>query len=123
MMGSEPTTTTEEYGFTIPDLVIAHSTAQAVVTVTIRYVYEPDVEEAQYVDFNQVAKTARGFLTAKRDPNTYWEVLNKTLTRTILDAYPVLVGVTSELSVKPNRADPLPNVSIVTCRRGPTAAR
>jgi len=116
-MDLDPIATTEEYSFVIPDLVIAHFADKSIVTVRIRYLYKPDLQEDQYVDFNQIAQKARDFLTGQSDPNVFWEILNKKLALMILEQFPVIVSLTSELTMKPTSSDHFVNSSVVTSRR------
>lgn len=107
----------ESYSFTIPDLIVPHAGDRAAVTACVRYAYEPGVADSQYVDFNLVAQQVREALAAPDVDGLYWEVINKRLTRSILDAHPPIAEVTVELMVQPTPADPLVNASVVTRRR------
>ena len=86
--------THREYSFgEIPDLVIALATAAwPSLPSGSDHLYNSEIKESQYVDFNTIAKSAKHFLTNHVDPNTYWEILNKKLTLMILDQNPVIAS-------------------------------
>ena len=72
------------------------------------------ISNIEYPDFLSVAKDIQDFLTNYPNDGDYWEIVNKKLTQMVLEKYPVLSSITSEMQVSPSRLNSYIRSSIAT---------
>jgi hypothetical protein len=111
-------TTTEEFSFLIKDFKINHQSEMNNLNLTVRYRYAGGIAESAYPDFRLIAKDTENALATYPNKTDYWEIVNKRLTWMILDRYPVIQSVTTEMQVSPTPGDPYTRTSTVTRSRG-----
>lgn len=107
----------EEFSFLIKDFRIDHQGETNVLNITIRYQYRQRITESEYPDFRLIAKDVENFLANYPNENDYWEILNKKITLLVLNKYPTIARVTSDVQVSPSPNVPYQRSSIVTRER------
>ena len=107
----------EEFSFLIKDFKIEHQGETNNLNITIQYRYRVNIADSEYPDFLLVAKDIEMFLTNYPNEKDYWEILNKKITSLVLDKYPPITKVTSQVQVSPSRLVPYWRSSIVTRER------
>ena len=107
----------EEYSFLIENLKMAHPTELVSLNIKIRYHYVSNISDTAYPDFRDIAEDIQDFIDGYPEKADYWEVINKNLTRLVLDSYSELQDITSEMEISPSKEDPYFSMSIVTRRR------
>jgi hypothetical protein len=104
----------EQFSFLIKDFKIDHQGENNNLNITIWYRYKVHLSNAEYPDFMLIAKDIEAFLTNYPNEGDYWEILNKKITLMVLEKYPAIVKITSQLQVSPSPKDPYLRSSIVT---------
>ncbi len=104
----------EQFSFLIKDFKIDHQGENNNLNVTIWYRYKAHLSNAEYPDFMLVAKDIETLLTSYPNEGDYWEILNKKITLLVLEKYPAISKITSQLQVSPSPKDPYLRSSIVT---------
>ena len=104
----------EEFSFVLQDFKMNHQGENNNLNIKIRYCYESGISNNQYPDFTVVAKDIKVFLDNYPNEDDYWEILNKKLTLMVLEKYPVLASISSEIQVSPSRLTAYTRSSIVT---------
>ncbi|MBI1765343.1 MAG: hypothetical protein HYR56_28340 [Acidobacteria bacterium] len=104
----------EEFSFTLKDFKMEHQAETNSLNIHIRYIYKTGLAENEYPNFIPLAKDVEQFLTAYPNENTYWEIVNKELTKLVLDKYNALSSITCEIEVAPSRRHPYTRASRVT---------
>ncbi len=107
----------EEFSFLIKDFKIDHQGEHNNLNITIRYRYKAGVTKAEYPDFTLVLKDIEGMLTNYPNEDDYWEIVNKKITLMVLEKYPAITSITSEIQVSPSRNTPYLRSSIATRER------
>ena len=110
-------TLVEEFSFLIQDFKFNHQSELNNLNIKVRYCYETGISESQYPDFQLVLKDIQNFLTNYPDEEAYWEILNKELTLMVLQKYPMLSSITSEMQVSPSAMIPFLRSTTVTRQR------
>ena len=104
----------EEFNFDIKDFKMDHQGEVQTLNIKVSLLYVNGVSDKAYPDFRVIAGEVEGYLNKYPNKTDYWEVLNKKLTALILDHYPVISRVTSEIKVSPSAGVPYLRGSIVT---------
>ena len=104
----------EEFSFLIKDFKIDHQGENNTLNITIWYRYKAHLSNAEYPDFTLVAKDIEKLLTNYPNKEDYWEILNKKITLMVLEKYPAIAKITSQMQVSPSPRDPYLRSSIVT---------
>lgn len=107
----------EEFSFLIKDFKIDHQGEHNNLNITIRYRYKAGVTKAEYPDFTLVLKDIEAMLTSYPNEGDYWEIVNKKITLMVLEKYPSITKVNSEIQVSPSRNTPYLRSSIATRER------
>ena len=113
----------EEFGFSISNFQLDHQGEKNTLNIIIRYRYRPNLTRAEYPDFTLIAKDIENLLGHYPDKSDYWELVNNRLTQMILQKYPVLAEITSQIEVSPTPSVRYPRMSIVTRRQPATKGR
>ena len=111
---SGPGGLTEEFTFLIKDFKIDHQGENNNLNITIRYRYKTRISNSEYPDFTVVANDIETLLANYPNKTDYWEILNKRITMMVLEKYPAIVKVTSEVQVSPSPKNHYIRSSIVT---------
>ena len=114
---SESGVLVEEFTFLIKDFKIDHQGETNNLNITIRYRYKAGISKPEYPDFTVIAKDIETLLTNYPNDDDYWEILNKRITLMVLDKYPALTRITSELQVSPSPKNHYLRSSITTRER------
>ena len=109
-----PDSLIEEFSFLIQDFKMNHQGENNNLNIKVRYCYESGISDSEYPDFLSVAKDIQGFLTNYPNDGDYWEIVNKNLTQMVLEKYPVLSSITTEMQVSPSRLNSYTRSSIAT---------
>src|SRR6266542_4220091 len=104
----------EEFSFLIKDFKIDHQGENNNLNINIWYRYKTHLSNAEYPDFTLIAKDIETLLTNYPNEGDYWEILNKKITLMVLEKYPAIAKITSQLQVSPSPKDPYLRSSIVT---------
>jgi len=105
---------TEEFIFLIKDFKIDHQGENNNLNITIRYRYKARISNSEYPDFTVVAKDIETLLGNYPNKTEYWEILNKRITIMVLEKYPAIVEISSEVQVSPSPKNHYIRSSIVT---------
>jgi hypothetical protein len=111
----------EEFSFVLSDFAMTHQGEDKRLNITLRYRYVPAIKDSAYPDYQWLMRDVRGFLTGYPNEADYWEIVNKKLTRMLLERYPSLAEVTSTIEVSPTPS--LPHVRASTVTRARARAR
>jgi len=111
----------EEFTFQITDFKIDHQTEHINLNITISYRYKANLPNADYPDFMLIARDIETLLTNYPNEEDYWEIVNKRITLMILEKYPTIAKVTSQMQVSPTPKNKYVRSTIVT--RDRTAAK
>ena len=104
----------EQFSFLIKEFKIDHQGENNNLNITIWYRYKPNLSNAEYPNFMLIAKDIETLLTNYPNEGDYWEILNKKITLMVLEKYPAIAKITSQLQVSPSPKDPYLRSSIVT---------
>lgn len=107
----------EEFSFLIKDFKLNHQSEINNLNITVRYRYAANISNAEYPDFRLIAKAIEELLNNYPNEKDYWEILNKKITLMVLEKFPPIVRVTSEIQVSPSALVPYFRSSIVTRNR------
>lgn len=107
----------EEFSFQIKDFRMDHQTQTNNLNISISYRYTANIQKSQYPDFRWLAKDVETLLSNYPDKGDYWEIVNKQITSLLLNKYPAIRTVTSELKVDPSNLIPYTRSSRVTRAR------
>jgi hypothetical protein len=109
----------EEFSFQIKDFRMDHQTQTNNLNISISYRYTTNIQKADYPDFRWLAKDVETLLSNYPNKDDYWEIVNKQITSILLNKYPGIKSVTSELKVDPSSLIPYTRSSRVTRERAP----
>jgi hypothetical protein len=108
----------EEFTFLIKDFKIDHQGENNNLNITISYRYKAHLSNENYPDFTLIAGDIKTLLTNYPNEDDYWEIVNKRITLMVLEKYPAITRITSQLQVSPSRNDPYLRSTITTRARG-----
>jgi hypothetical protein len=111
----------EQFSFLIKDFKVDHQGVNNNLNITIWYRYKAHLSSAAYPDFMLIARDIEALLTNYPNEEDYWEILNKKITLMVLEKYPAIAKITSQIQVSPSLREPYLRSSIVT--RGRTTMR
>lgn len=102
----------EEWAFNFKDYTIDH---QGLNTLNIKVGYElkPGITKNEYPDFVPIYKSIDNFLVNYPNETDIWEILNKNISKKVLDENPALTDVTIQLEVLPTDRLPYDRASTV----------
>lgn len=109
----------EEFSFQIKDFRMDHQTQTNNLNISISYRYTTNIQKADYPDFRWLAKDVETLLSNYPNKDDYWEIVNKQITSILLNKYPGIKSVTSDLKVEPSSLIPYTRSSRVTRERAP----
>jgi hypothetical protein len=109
----------EEFSFQIKDFKMDHQTQTNNLNISISYRYMANIQKSEYPDFRWLAKDVETLLGNYPNKDDYWEIINKQITRLLLNKYPAITSVTVELKVDPTSLIPYTRSSRVTRSRTP----
>jgi hypothetical protein len=109
----------EEFSFQINDFKMDHQTQTNNLNISISYRYLANIQKSEYPDFRWLAKDVETLLGNYPNEDDYWEIINKQITRLLLNKYPAITSVTVELKVDPTSLIPYTRSSRVTRSRTP----
>ncbi|HZE70423.1 MAG TPA: hypothetical protein VE135_12975 [Pyrinomonadaceae bacterium] len=104
----------EEFSFLIKDFKIDHQGENNNLNITIWYRYKAHLSNAEYPDFMLIAKDIETLLKNYPNEEDYWEIVNKKITLMVLERYPAIAKITSQIQTSPSPKDPYLRSSIVT---------
>ena len=107
----------EGFSFLIKDFKIDHQGEVNNLNITISYKYKAAIANSEYPDFTVVAGDIESLLSNYPNKDDYWEILNKRITSLVLEKYPAIAEVTSELQVSPSPKNRYTRSSTVTRAR------
>jgi hypothetical protein len=107
----------EEFSFQIKDFKMDHQTQTNNLNISISYRYMANIQKSEYPDFRWLAKDVETLLGNYPNEDDYWEIINKQITRLLLNKYPAITSVTVELKVDPTSLIPYTRSSRVTRSR------
>ena len=110
-------TLVEEFSFLIKDFRMDHQTQTNNLNISISYRYIANIQKADYPDLRWLAKDVETLLTNYPNKDDYWEIVNKQITALLLNKYPGIMSVTSDLTVDPSSLVPYTRSSRVTRAR------
>ena len=106
----------EEFSFLIKDFKVDHQ-GKSLLNIMVKYRYRPNIQLKEYPDFRWLAKDIENLLTHYPDETDYWEIVNKKIPALLLEKYPALATVTSQIDVSPSQDVPYFRTSTVTRTR------
>lgn len=107
----------EQFSFLIKDFKIDHQGEHNNLNIEILLHYKPGMANSEYPDFMLIARDIEALLTNYPEVNDYWEIVNKKLTLMVLEKYPAVAKITSQIKVSPTANDPYQRSSISTRER------
>lgn len=107
----------EEFAFTLKDFKLEHQAEINSLLIRVSYTYKTGIQAAEYPNFIPLAKAVEQFLLNYPNESTYWEIVNKELTKMVLDKYSALSSITCEIEVAPSQRHPYTRASTVTRQR------
>lgn len=107
----------EEFSFKLKDFKVEHQAETNTLNILVQFTYKTGIKEGEYPNFIPMAKDVEQFLTNYPNERTYWEIVNKELTKLVLDKYPALSSITCEIEVAPSRLHPYTRASRVSRQR------
>jgi len=110
----------EEFSFLIKDFKMDHQTQTNNLNISISYRYIANIRKSEYPDFRWLAKDVETLLANYPNKDDYWEIVNKQITALLLNKYPGLMSVTSDLKVDSSSLIPYTRSSRVTRERAAT---
>ena len=110
----------EEFSFLIKDFKMDHQTQTNNLNVSISYRYIVNIRKSEYPDFRRLAKDVETLLANYPNKDDYWEIVNKQITALLLNKYPGITSVTSDLKVDSSSLIPYTRSSRVTRERAAT---
>ncbi len=110
----------EQFSFSIKDFKIDHQGENNNLNITILYRYKAHLTNAEYPDFTAIARDIETLLTNYPNKGDYWEILNKKITLMVLEKYPAITKITSQMQVSPSPNNHYLRSSIVTRDRTTT---
>jgi hypothetical protein len=113
----EPAVLIEQFTFLIEDFKIDHQGENNNLNITIRYRYKTGITKPEYPDFTVVARDIETLLANYPNDEDYWEILNNKITSMVLEKYPAIAKITSQLQVSPSPKNHYLRSSIVTRER------
>jgi hypothetical protein len=119
----EPGALIEQFTFLIKDFKIDHQGENNNLNIKIRYRYKVGITKPEYPDFTVVAKDVEILLTNYPNDDDYWEILNNKITSMVLEKYPAIAKITSQMQVSPSPKNHYVRSSIVTRERKPLRGR
>lgn len=102
------------------DYKMEHQGEVNTLNIKVSYEYNAGIADDQYPDFIPIRKDVDMFLREYPNEMTFWEIVNKQLTATVLAKYPAIASVTCEIQVTPSPQYPFTCGSIVTRHRAQT---
>ena len=113
----EPEVLIEQFTFLIKDFKIDHQGENNNLNITIRYRYMTGITKPEYPDFTVVAKDIETLLANYPNDDDYWEILNNKITLMVLEKYPAIAKINSQMQVSPSPKNHYVRSSIVTRER------
>lgn len=92
----------EGFSFLLKDFRMDHQGEVNNLNITIRYRYKAPISNSEYPDFTVVAGDIENLLNNYPNKTDYWEIVNKNITALVLEKYPAIAEVTSEIQVSPS---------------------
>lgn len=108
---------TEEFSFQIKDFKMDHQTQTNNLNISISYRYIANIRKPDYPDFRWLAKDVETLLSNYPNKDDYWEIVNKQITKLLLNKYRGITSVTCEIKVDPSSLIPYKRSSRVTRKR------
>ena len=104
----------EAFTFRLKDFNMDHQGEIQTLNIKISVLYITGIQDTAYPDFRLIARDVETLLGKYPNKTDYWEIVNKRLTGLILDRYPAISRVTSEIEVSPSANVPYLRSSTVT---------
>lgn len=109
----------EEFSFNIKNFKMDHQGEVQTLNLKISLQYVNEIRDTAYPDFRAIARDVETLLGKYPNKTDYWEIVNKRLTQLILNKYPPILRVVSEIEVSESPMIPYVRSSTVTrLRRG-----
>jgi hypothetical protein len=107
----------ERFTFALKDFRMDHQGEVQTLNIKISVLYVNGIQDTAYPDFRVIARDVETLLGKYPNKTDYWEIVNKRLTGLILDRFPSISRVTSEIEVSPSASVPYLRSSTVTRER------
>ena len=109
----------ESFEFELPSYQIKHQgEAMLDIGINYRYIDNPELDPNVYPDFVPIAKKVDQFLTNYPNETDYWEIVNRNLTQFLLNEYPTLSSIRTNIDIYLGSSNEFyPRSSIVTLTR------
>ena len=109
----------ESFEFELPNYHIEHQgEAMLDIKLDYRYVDNPELDPNVYPDFVPIAKKVDQFLANYPNETDYWEIVNRKLTKFLLNEYPTLSSIKTHIDIYIGSSNEFyPRSSIVTLTR------
>jgi hypothetical protein len=107
----------EIFSFQIPTYAIQHMNG-AILNIKIAYRLTPEaITKNDYPDFMPIIKEIDNYLINYPNESDYWEIVNKNLVKHLLNKYPQISSLNTELAVMPTPKAPFSRSSTVRSTR------
>ena len=107
----------EEFSFLIKDFQMNHQGELKNLNISVRMRYMSNIQAKDYPDVRLIAKDIENLLSNYPNKKEYWEIVNKKITSMVLDRYPVVINVVSEIQVSAAKLNTYMVTSTVTRKR------
>jgi hypothetical protein len=104
----------EEFSFYVKDFKMDHQGDVQTLNIKISFQYVNGIRVAAYPDFRLIARDVETYLGKYPNKTDYWEIVNKNLTQLILNKYPSVSRVKSDIEVSASPSIPYVRTSTVT---------
>ncbi|MEG3989179.1 NHL repeat-containing protein [Microcoleus sp. S28C3] len=102
----------ENWAFNFTDYTIEHQGLNTL-NLKVGYGLKPGITQNEYPDFVPIYQSIDNFLVNYPNETDFWEIVNKNLTKKVLNENPVLTDVTIQLEVLPTDRLPYDRASTV----------
>jgi sugar lactone lactonase YvrE len=103
----------EAWNFSLQNYAIEHQGLNKL-NLDVNYQYKPGITREEYPDFVPIFQRIDNFLTNYPNETDFWEVVNRNLTKTLLDENPALGAINIDFNVLPSTQLPYNRTSKVT---------
>jgi hypothetical protein len=103
----------EAWDFSLQNYAIEHQGLNKL-NLDVNYQYKPGITREEYPDFVPIFQRIENFLTNYPNETDFWEVVNRNLTKTLLDENPALGAINIDFNVLPSTQLPYNRTSKVT---------
>jgi hypothetical protein len=95
----------ENWNFSFQNCAIEHQGLNKL-DLDVKYQYKPGITKEEYPDFVPIYRSSDSFLTNYPNETDIWEIVNKNLTKSILDENQALAAINIDMNVLQNPEQP-----------------